>query len=418
MSFVPAPCPVAARPASVVRVLHMPPVPTSMKRLSRERLIDVGLCVLLLLLAVPMHEREGVTAAETAILVAAAVGLILTRRRHPIATLAAGLGAAVVVTAWVDRPTVLLPATVVLLYHAAASTNRRTALCAAAAGIVTYLVCVLILGPHDPLGPELLAGLAWPTLATAAGDAARSRAQVMAAAIERAERAEITREEEARRRVAEERLHIARELHDLVAHNIAVVSVQAGVAEHFVTVDPEAATGAIRNVRAAAQSVLDELSGILSVLRSGDADDAPTVPTPTVEAIPALIESFTAAGLDVTYETTGDHHALSGPAALAAYRMVQEALANAHKHGDGTVRLRIAYAPDGLHIRIDNPLGTAQGGAPPGWGYGLIGMRERVTAAGGVLTTEIREQAFHLDARLPYADAGARSSSPDGREAT
>lgn len=389
-----------------------------MTSLSRERLIDLGLCAVLALSAFPLDDSQGVAPWRTAVLVAAAIGLILARRRHPVPTLAVGLGAAIVGTAWIDGPSVLLPTAVILLYHAAAYTSRRTTLLAAAAGIVAFLICVLILDPHDPLGPELLAGLAWPTLATAAGDAVRSRAQVVAAAIERAERAELTREEEARRRVAEERLHIARELHDLVGHNIAVVNAQAGAAEHFVKRDPEAAILAIRNVRAAARSVLDELAGILSVLRSDDADDALTIPTPTAEDIPDLVESFAASGLDVTYETTGQHHPLSGPATLAAYRVVQEALANSHKHGDGTARLRVAYAPDGLRIRIDNPLGSATADAATGWGYGLVGMRERVTAAGGTLTAGIRDDAFHLDAHLPYPDAGVGYPRSAGREAT
>jgi signal transduction histidine kinase len=379
----------------------------STRRFSRDLLVDIGLCGLLVVFTLgPMRDNEGPSIVEAAALGAVAIVLVLARRRWPLPALAAGLAGAVAASATQRDPTVLLPAALILIFHAAVRTDRRTALAVAAAGVVSFLACVVVSEPDSLFGPELLAGLSWPTLAAAAGDAARSRAQVLAAAIERAERAEITREQEARRRVAEERLHIARELHDLVAHNMAVVNVQAGVAEHFVRTDADAATAALRHVRTSAQTVLDELAGILSVLRSDDTPEAPDAPTPTIDDVPTLVASFDAAGLAVTYETTGEHRPLGAAASVAAYRTVQEALANALKHGEGRTCLRMAYAPDGLHVSVDNNIATSPSSdsseGTPGWGYGLIGMRERVTAAGGTLTTEERDGTFHIDAHLPY----------------
>jgi signal transduction histidine kinase len=379
----------------------------STRRLSRDLLVDIGLCGLLVAFTLgPMRGEEASVVAGTVALGAVAIMLVLARRRWPLPAMAVGLAGAVAASATQRDPTVLLPAALILIFNAAVRTDRRTALVVNAAGVVAFLACVIVSEPDNLFGPELLAGLAWPTLAAAAGDATRSRAQVLAAAVERAERAEITRDQEARRRVAEERLHIARELHDLVAHNMAVVNVQAGVAEHFLRTDPDAATTALRHVRTSAQAVLDELAGILSVLRSDDTPDAPDAPTPTIDDVPTLVASFDAAGLAVTYETTGEHRPLAATATVAAYRTVQEALANALKHGDGQTRLRMAYAPDGLHLSVDNHIATTSDDIP-GWGYGLIGMRERVTAAGGTITTEDRDGIFHIDAHLPYAAENA-----------
>jgi signal transduction histidine kinase len=171
-----------------------------------------------------------------------------------------------------------------------------------------------------------------------------------------------------------------------------------------VRTDPDAATTALRHVRTSAQTVLDELAGILSVLRSDDTPDAPNAPTPTIDDVPTLVATFDAAGLAVTYETTGEHRPVGAATTLAAYRTVQEALANALKHGDGRARLRIAYTHDGLHVSVDNDIATTTSPEDaPGWGYGLVGMRERVTAAGGTMTAEDRDGTFHIDAHLPYA---------------
>lgn len=371
----------------------------SMSTLPPEHLIDLGACVAVAAGALATTGLSLATLASAPV----AIACVLARRRWPGPAAGCGLLAVVIATALCGEPTVLLPACIILIFNVAARDGRRAALAYGAAGVLACFACIAILSPAQPLGPVLLAGIAWPTLAAAAGDATRSRSEVIAAAIERAERAEITHEQEARRRVAEERLHIARELHDLVAHNIAVVNVQSGVAEHFLTADPAAAATALHHVRTSAQGVLDELASILSVLRSDDDADAPRSPTPTVDDIPQLVASFDNAGLDITFETSGRRRPLTDHATLTAYRTTQEALANALKHGTGAVRLLLAFDPDHLTITAENPIDQGVPRDAPSWGYGLTGMRERVATAGGAMATTTRDDTFRLEVSIPYA---------------
>jgi signal transduction histidine kinase len=329
--------------------------------------------------------------------------LIMMRRRWPIPVLATSLVALVTVTAVVERPTALLPVTVVLLFNVSLRHERATALWAAGAVLATVLACIAILVSNDFLGPELLAGLAWPALALAAGLAMRTRGEAIAAAEERAAQAEATREEEARRRVAEERLHIARELHDVIAHKIAVVNVQAGVATHLMRSKPDDAAAALATVRSCAREVLDELGGLLGVLRAGDDDGASTEPTPTLEDVQALVDSFDGVGLRVTFRTSGSPSKMTDAVAIAAYRTVQEALTNAHKHGDGHADLRIAHERDRVTVLVTNRLATSHRGVN-GPGYGLVGMRERADAVGGEVTFGPQPNGtFVVNARLPHA---------------
>lgn len=222
----------------------------------------------------------------------------------------------------------------------------------------------------------------------------------MAAAQERARQAEASREIESQRRVIEERLRIARDVHDLVAHHIAVINVQAGVAGHLIDSDPEAAGQAISLVRGAASTVADQLGELLSVLRSPGDIDGPIAPTPDLDAIEYLISSFAASGLDIRRETSGARREFSGSAQLAVYRVVQEALTNAHKYGTGSADITLRFDDHGLEVSVSNSINHA---APEGNGYGLIGMRERVEAVGGTLETGISpdESRFNLVATSP-----------------
>jgi signal transduction histidine kinase len=310
-----------------------------------------------------------------------AVALLCTRHRWPFPTLAMGLAAMVAATAVLEHPTALMPLLVVLLFDIAVRYERRTAIIAGVAGLAALLACIAILVSNHIFGPELLAGLAWPTLAVAAGDVVRGRRATIAAAEERARRAEESREDEARRRVIEERLRIARELHDVVAHRMAVVNVQAGVAAHLLRSKPDEAEQALATVRSSARQVLDELSGILSILRSDDEAGAPFDPAPSIGDLLELIDSFAAAGLSVTFQTNPLIPSVSDAAELAIYRTVQEALTNAQKHGTGSASVRLDATTSSVEVTVDNPTrGVVDGG-----GFGLIGMRERVSAVGGQL---------------------------------
>ena len=220
---------------------------------------------------------------------------------------------------------------------------------------------------------------------------------------ERAERAERTLEEEARRQVVEERLRIARELHDVVAHHIAVINVQAGVATHTLRDDPAGAEAALVHVRQGGRSVLDELAGILSVLRQPGDQPASIEPLPTLDQLDQLVATFTAVGLDVEWRTSGAHRPISPTLALAAYRIIQESLTNAHRHGRGSrARLRLDYHPDTLRIEVTNDTATNNDEHRVRPGHGITGMRERVTATGGTFDAgRMPDGRFRVRATLP-----------------
>lgn len=341
---------------------------------------------------------------------AAAVGLALVAaawRWRPREALALALVATVASVAIAERPTGILPAVVLLLFRVAVVSERREALAAGGATVAVVVLALIVFTDVGPTDPPVFASLAWPAAAVAVGDGVRTRRAYVAAVEERARRAEETRDEEARRRVAEERLRIARDLHDLVAHRIAVVNVQAGLAAHLLRSSPDQAEEALRVVRSSAGSVLDELSQMLSVLRQDGESDAPTGPTPGLAELPALVTSFADAGLDVTWTTGGSPRPMSDVTALAVYRTVQEGLTNAHKHGAGTAEASLVFAADGVEVRVDNPVrpGDPVRAEREGGGFGLTGMRERVSAAGGTLVAEPSGDRFQVRAWFPMADA-------------
>jgi signal transduction histidine kinase len=351
-------------------------------------------------------------AVEIAVIAVSAT-LVLLRHYAPIPVLAAAIGASVASVAITDHPNVLIAVVVLLVFTVAVERDRRTGVYAGLAGIAGLLVVVVIQNPPDQLPGPVLAALAWPALAVAAGDLLRTRREAIAAADERARRAEETREREARRRVAEERLHIARELHDVVAHRMAVVNVQAGVAEHLLRSRPDDAAAALRVVRSSAQAALDDLGSTLNVLRAAGESDASAEPAPTLTELTTLIDSYRDAGLAVEYETSGAPRPLADTTQLALYRTVQEALTNAHKYGDGHVRLRISHAADGVAVELINPVAVPPVGdltprsdaAGDGGGLGLIGMRERVLATGGSLHVgPDGETRFAVRAHFPNAE--------------
>jgi signal transduction histidine kinase len=379
----------------------------------RPKPLDVVLAVLCVPATIlgALHGGDGFGAIEIAVIVVSAT-LVLLRHYAPIPVLAAAIGASIVSVAVMDRPNVLIAVVVLLVFTVAVERDRRTGIYAGISGIAGLLVVVGIQNSLDELPGPLLAAVAWPALAVAAGEMIRTRREAIATAEERARRAEETREEEARRRVAEERLHIARELHDVVAHRMAVVNVQAGVAEHLLRSRPDDAAAALRVVRSSAQAALDNLGSILNVLRSAGESDASVEPAPMLTELTALIDSYRDAGLAVEYETSGAPRPLADTTQLALYRTVQEALTNAHKYGDGHVWLRISHAAEGVAVEVINPVAVPSAGdvtprfdaAGEAGGFGLTGMRERVLAAGGSLHVgPDGEGRFAVQAHFPNA---------------
>ena len=356
----------------------------------------------------PFVDNSSIDTTEW-ISLAVAIVLLLTRRRYPRQTLAVAIAASAVVIEVTGRPPVLFPIALIALFTVALQFPRRIAILAGAISTASFLLMITALLRSGFVDGAGLASIAWPAFAAAAGAAVRSTRLNVAAAEERAVYAEASRELEAQRRVVEERLRIARDVHDLVAHHIAVVNVQAGVARHLLETDPAAAGRSLDIARNAASTVVDELGELLSVLRSPDDADDPTTPTPNLAAIDDLISSFAASGLVIRDDRSGTSRPLSGSAELAAYRVVQEALTNAHKYGDGTASVALRFDDNGLHIAVSNPVGDAGNGNGNGNGngFGLIGMHERVEAVSGTLEAGLSADGrrFEIAASIPRKDS-------------
>ncbi|MFB6893365.1 sensor histidine kinase [Kitasatospora sp. NPDC056327] len=220
-------------------------------------------------------------------------------------------------------------------------------------------------------------------------------------------------QERAHRTVLEERARIARELHDVVAHHMSVISIQAEAAPYRVADPPRELVAALADIRAGALEGLTELRRLLGVLRSGDrpGGGAPEAPQPTLERLDDLLAGVRAAGLDVRAVVSGDRRPLPEGVELSAYRIVQEALSNTLRHAPGaTARVELAYSAAALRLRVRNGAGTAAAGASPGAGHGLLGMRERAAMLGGELSAGTTpDGGYEVTALLPVATA------PDAR---
>jgi signal transduction histidine kinase len=223
--------------------------------------------------------------------------------------------------------------------------------------------------------------------------------------------AERLREDHAERRVTEERLRLARELHDVVSHSIWVINVQAGVAEHLLDRKPEHAREALRAIKVTSKEALRDLRGILGVLRQFD-EAEPRAPTPGLEQLDVLVGTTTQAGLPVEVNVSGDRRRLPRAVDLTAYRVVQESLTNALRYaGQATAMVEVVYGSDAVRVEVSDDgrgAGAADGEGTIGSGGGLRGLRERVAALGGELHAGPREpRGFQVVARLPVEDVEA-----------
>lgn len=386
--------------------------PVSLQRVTgaHPRLVDATLATLVgcigLLPQLFGQWPDGIRpSGADAVAAVAAFLLLLARRQAPIPVLALAVLGEVAFTVLASYPSRALKlAALIAVYTVARTVRRRTALFASL-GTALALYAVLTWVADSAFSPEADVVFAWTGMFAAVGGTVRTWHDYVAAMEERALRAEESKEEEARRRVAEERLRIARELHDVIAHHIALITIQAGVAGRFLRGRPDQAEVALGHIREAGRTVLDELGPLLHVLRQPGDEAEPTEPVPGLSRLGGLLESLAAAGLSVRHRQAG--HPLPLPTAidLTAYRVVQEGLTNAHKHGaTAETDLLVDYRPDELRIRITNPLhsGPYPASAATGTGHGLAGMRERVKAVGGSLNAEVdADGCFRLAVRLP-----------------
>jgi signal transduction histidine kinase len=266
---------------------------------------------------------------------------------------------------------------------------------------------LVLLVPHavrEGLAPDVFLGAGVWAAAWFAGDRTRLRRERMAELEERARNAEREAERERRLAAAEERMRIARDLHDSAGHAISVILVQAGAARLLQERDPVGARAALETVEEVARDTLGEIDQLVTALRE-DATPGEVEPPPVLAALEALAERYRGSGLAVTVSVDGARRPLSPAVDQAAYRILQEALTNAAWHGEGSAEVEIDFAARSLEIAVTNP--AAPGASTrDGGGHGIVGMRERAQLLGGTLEAGADDGSFRLHARLPYGEAG------------
>ena len=364
---------------------------------------------------------DAVTAPGWSYVVAAVTcGALVFRRTHPWVVLVVTAAGYLAVQFFSSDVPPLILAVVTALATVTLAGQRRWAIGAAVIIMVTALAVGWITHGEDWSHPRPLAIAALCALAIALADATRNRRAYVAAIEERARRAEASREQDALRRVADERLRIARDLHDVLAHHIAVINVQAGVAGHLMDQRPEQARAALDHVRAAARSVLAEMQAVLTVLRDPGEGADPAEPAPGLGHLDELLGRFRTLGLSVDLVVSGVPAPLPAAVDLVAYRVIQESLTNVRKHaGRAVAEVRLDHRPSALVISVTNTSGGGPARLPAGVpavvpaggrsgpassGFGLIGMRERVNSVGGdVAAVPTADGGFVVTATLPFA---------------
>ncbi|MFJ8848933.1 sensor histidine kinase [Streptomyces sp. NPDC102437] len=339
-----------------------------------------------------------------------AVAVLLVRHRHPVVAVFGSSAAAMIYLAAGYPYGPVFLAVAVGCFSAVVSGHRRAAW--SAVGMV-WLGHVLVahwlyrwLPPSDDhpaaWGQEL--GIAaWVVAIIAAAEFVRVRREQWADRQAEREAAE-------QRRADEERLRMARELHDVLAHSISVINVQSSVGLALLDSDPEQARAALTTIKAASKEALGEVRQVLDTLRAPG--DAPRAPAPGLDRLPELVEQAASTGLTVTVETEGERPAVPPGADLAAFRIVQEALTNVVRHsGSRTARVRIGYGPGRIRLRVDDE-GPATGGDAGGSGNGLAGMRERAAALGGTIEAGPRaDGGFRVSAELPLPSGASGTAA-------
>jgi signal transduction histidine kinase len=346
-----------------------------------------------------------------------AAGLCLpfaVHRRRPVTALVVQC---VVLLAYAPGAWVAFPGLPVfaLVAGVALHSDRRRALLAAAASAGALVVAVQLQPEAVREGTTMVATLLAVAVAWLWGRNLRGRRDRFAALEERARRAEVEREERARLAVAEERLRIARELHDVVAHALSVVAVQSGVAHHVIDTRPEAAGRALAVIESTSREALVEMRRMLGVLRgAGDAgaagSDERLGPAPGLVEVPGLVEQVRDAGLPVDLDLPAGLPRLAAGLApgvqLVAYRVVQEGLTNVLRHGGPAAHVTMAVADGELSVEVTD---AGRGGPPgaadlAGGGHGLVGLRERVTIYGGRFSAApVPGGGFRVRAFLPLS---------------
>jgi signal transduction histidine kinase len=285
-----------------------------------------------------------------------------------------------------------------------ALTRRRMHLVAAivASAAAVALADAFLAGGHHTLTLQSVSHAALVAVPVLAAEALRNRRSYVQLLLAQLEQVEESREREALRRVEQERLRIARELHDVVAHTLTTINVQAGVAKHLLQREPGHAEDALATIESATHDALQELRALLGVLRESGDDPAPLEPTPGLDALAELVDRARSGG-EVSLKSEGVPPAkITEAVQLAAFRIVQESLTNSRRHAAGApAAVTIGYGSDRLRLTVENPTvnGDDSAGRP---GAGIAGMRERAASLGGTLEAGRSDGRFRVAAELPY----------------
>ena len=346
-------------------------------------------------------------ADPVAVIATAVAGLSLAwRRTRPIESFAVFTVGCLVVTLtdhYIGLLSVLL---LFSLYSLAAHGGRRQGVVGLVASIVVFNVLSLLDVP-DLETSDLLQAFALLVVAWALGDAIRSRRAQQAERLRLAEQEAAAAHEQSARAVIEERLRIARELHDVVAHSMSLIAVQAGVGEHVIRTDVDAAERALGVIAETSRKALTQTRSMLGLLRDQDTDPA-AAPAQTIDDLDALVADVGQAGIEVDLTIAGPRHPLDAGVELTAYRIVQESLTNVLKHSTAThADVAVTYRDSGVDIEVRDD-GTGErvrvGEHSDSGGHGLLGLRERTRLLGGDLDYgPVDGVGFRVSAHLPFS---------------
>ena len=368
--------------------------------------------------------RPGVGLAQLVVMAIITVmaGAVVFRRKYPVhAFVIAAVAGALQVLSF-PRPVGTDLAILLLLYTLAAYRPRRVSilgLCVCLAGsiaaVVTWMPAQTGLIDKVLLASLIFSGTAG--LAWVLGDSMQYRRAYLVALEDRAARLERERDAQAQIAAAAERARIARELHDVIAHNVSVMVVQADGASYALRSEPERTAQALAAISQTGRKALSEMRRLLGILRSGD-EQSVLAPVPGLDQLRELLDQARAAGMSVSFTFEGATRPLAQGAELAAYRVVQESLTNTRKHGGlaAAAAVTLRYEPDGLLVQVtDDGLGAAAPG--DGAGHGLTGMRERIEMYGGTVQAgPLPGGGYQVTARLPDTGAEPGARPLDGAE--
>ena len=380
-------------------------------------LVDLPVAVLLFALVAVQLSGPVVAGATPAgpvayLLAAAVAAPYAVHRRWPLPAVAASSVALVLYSAghYVGYPGF---ATFGLVFGVALHGERRQSMLGYAGSLVALSTALALQSSELVDASSWITSLLTLTVAWLAGENLRGRRARWAALEERAWRLELEREVRARQAVDEERMRIARELHDVVAHSMSVVAVQAGVAHHVIDSRPELAKQTLGTIETQSRAALVELRRMLGVLRHVDDAEGDLAPAPGLEELRSLSGGFAEAGLEVTLRLDGEPSDVPSGAQLSAYRIVQESLTNALKHGGPHAQVHVHASRDLVEVEVlDKGSPRTTSSSVPGAGQGLVGMRERVALFGGDLeAAPTPDGGFRVHATLP---CGTPPSRPGG----